>query len=53
MHILVGALCDSLSDLNSIPYEALHLAYKVVKNKISFDLVELLLNPFSKNLEII
>ena len=34
----------SLNRLNKISYEVVDLAYKVVKNNLSLDLVELLLN---------
>lgn len=41
----------SLSRLNSMSCEAVDLAYKVVKNNLSLDLDELLLNQFNKNME--
>ena len=43
----------SLIHLNSVSCEAVDLTYKVVKNNLSYDLEDLLLNQFSKNMEII
>ena len=40
-----------LSRLNSVSCEAVDLAYKVVKTNLSFDLAELLLKHFNKNME--
>ena len=41
----------SLSHLNSVTCEAVDLAYKVVKNNLSYDLADLLLKQFNKNME--
>ena len=40
----------SLSHLNSVSCETVDLAYKVVKNNLSYDLVDLLLIQFYKNM---
>ena len=41
----------SLSRENSVSCKAVNLAHKVVKNNLSLDLAELLLNQFNKNME--
>ena len=41
----------SSSHLNSVSCEAVDLAYKVVKNNLSYDLADLLLKKFNKNME--
>ena len=41
----------SMGHLNSVSCEAVDLAYKVVKNNLSYDLVDLLLKQFNKNME--
>ena len=41
----------SLSHLNNVSCEAVDLAYKVVKNNLSYDLADLLLKQFNKNME--
>ena len=41
----------SLSCLNSVSCKAFDLAYKLVKNNLSYDLADLLLKQFNKNME--
>lgn len=41
----------SLSYLNSLSCKVVDLAYKVVKNNLSYDLAEFLLRQFNKNME--
>ena len=50
IHIIAHKIYNS-SRLNSVSCEAVDLAYKVVKNNLSLDLTELLLNQFNKNIE--
>ena len=50
IHIIAHKIYSS-SHLNSISCEAKDLAYKVVKNNLSFDLVELILNLLNKNMD--
>ena len=50
IHIITHKIYSS-SRLNSVLCEAMELAYKVVKNNLSLDLAELLLNQFNKNME--
>ena len=50
IHIIVHKIYSS-SYPNSVSCEAVDLAYKVVKNNLSFDLIELLLNHLNKNME--
>lgn len=50
IHVIAHKIYNS-SRLNGVSCEAIDLAYKVVKNNLSFDLVELLLNQFNKNME--
>lgn len=52
IYIIVHNIYNS-NRLNSVSCEAMELAYKVVKNNLSVDLVQLLLNQFNKNMEII
>ena len=52
IHIIMHKIYSS-SHLNSVSYEAMDLAYKVVKNNLPFDLAELLLNQLNKNMETI
>lgn len=41
----------SSSHLNSVSCEAVDLAYKVVKNNLSYNLADLLLKQFNRNME--
>ena len=41
----------SSSHLNSVLCEAVDFAFKVVKNNLSYDLADLLLKQFNKNME--
>ena len=41
----------SLIHLNNVSCEAVVLAYKVVKNNLSYDLADLLLKQFNKNMK--
>ena len=50
IHIIVHKIYSS-SRLNNVSCEAVDLAYKVVKNNMSFNLAELMLNQFNKNME--
>ena len=50
IHIIAHKIY-SLSRLNSVVCEVVDLAYKVVKNNLSFDLIELLLKQFNKNMK--
>ena len=50
IHIITHKIYIS-SRLNNIPFEPMDLAYKVIKNNLSLDLAELLLNQFNKNME--
>ena len=50
IHIIAHKIYSS-SRLNSVSCEAVDLVYKVVKNNLSLDLFELLLNQFNKNME--
>ena len=50
IHIIAHKIYSS-SKLNNVSCEAVNLAYKVVKDNISLDLFELLLNQFNKNME--
>jgi hypothetical protein len=50
IHALAHKMYSS-SRQNSVPCEAIDLAYKIVKNDLVFDLAELQLIQFSKNLE--
>jgi hypothetical protein len=50
IHIIANKIYIS-SRLNSVSCEAMDLAYKVVKNNLSFDLAEILLKHFNKNME--
>lgn len=50
IHIITHKIY-SLSRLKSVLCEAVVLAYKVVKNNLSFDLAKLLLRQFNKNME--
>ena len=43
----------SSSHLNNVSCEVVDLDYKVIKKKLSYDLVDLLLKQFNKNMEII
>ena len=52
IHIIAHKIY-STSKENSVSCEAVDLAYKVVKNNLSLDLVNLMLNQFNKNMEII
>lgn len=46
-HVITHNIYNS-SRLNSIPYEVVDLAYKVVKKNLSFDFVELQLSQLGK-----
>ena len=50
IHIIAHKIYSS-NKLNTVSYEAVDLAYKVVKNNLSLDLAKLLLNQFNKNME--
>lgn len=50
IHVIAHKIYSS-SHLNNISCEAIHLALKVVKNNMCFDLAELMLNQFNKNME--
>jgi hypothetical protein len=50
IHAIAHKMYNS-SRPNSVPCEAVDLAYKIVKNDLEFDLAELQLIQFSKNLE--
>ena len=50
IHIIAHKIYSS-GHPNSISCEVVDLAYKVVKNNLSFDLVELLLNQLNKNMD--
>lgn len=50
IHVITYKIYSS-SQKNSVPCEAVDLAYKIVKNNLSFDLTELQLVQMSKNLE--
>ena len=50
IHIIAHKIYLS-SHPNSVSCEAVDSAYKVVKNNLSFDLVELLVNQLNKNME--
>lgn len=50
IHVTAFKIYSSIR-LNNILCEAMDLAYKVVKNIFSFDLVKLQLNQLSKNME--
>ncbi len=47
---LIAYKMYSFSRLNSVPYEAVDLAYKVVKKNMEFDLVDVLLKQLNKNM---
>lgn len=50
IHVISHKIYNSIH-LNSVSCEAVDLVYKVVKNNMSFDLAELMLNQFNKNME--
>ena len=50
IHVITHKIYSS-SKINSVSCEAVDLTYKVVKNNISLDLAELMLNQFNKNME--
>ena len=50
IHVIAHKIYSS-SRLNSVSCEVVDLAFKVVKNNMSFDLAELMLNQFNKNME--
>ena len=50
IHIIAHKIY-SLSRLNSVACKEVDLAYKVVKNNLSLDLAELLLNQFNKSMQ--
>ena len=50
IHVIAHKIYSS-SHLNSVSREVVDLAYKVVKNNLSFDLADLLLKKFNKNME--
>ena len=50
IHIIAHKIYNYFK-LNSVSCEAVELAYKVVKNNLSLDLVELLFIQFNKNME--
>ena len=50
IHVIAHKIYSS-SWLNSVSCEAVDLAYKVVKNNLSYDLADLLLKQFNKNME--
>ena len=50
IHIIAHKIYSSICP-NSISCEAIDLAYKVVKNNLSFDLAKPLLNQLNKNME--
>ena len=49
--IIIAYKLYSSSRLNSVACEAVDLAYKVVKKNLEFDLAEVLLKQFNKNME--
>ena len=50
MHVIAHNIYSS-NCLNSVSCEAIDLAYKVVKNSLSYDLADLLLKQLNKNME--
>ena len=50
IHVIAHKIYSS-SCPNSVPCEAVDLAYKVVKKNVEFDLSKLLLSQFNKNME--
>lgn len=50
IHIITHKVYSS-SRLNSVPHEALDLAYKVFKKNFEFDLVDLMLKQLNNNME--
>lgn len=50
IHIIAHKIYNS-SQLNSVPCEAIDLAYKVVKKNLEFDLLDLLLKKLNKNMD--
>lgn len=50
IHVISYKIYNS-SRLNNVSCEAIDLVYKAVKNNLSLDLAELLLNQFNKNME--
>ena len=50
IHIIAHKIYNS-SRLNSVPCEAVDLAYKVVKKNLEYDLVDLMLKQLNKNME--
>ena len=50
IHVIAYKLYSS-SRLNSVPCEAVDLAFKIAKKNMEYDLVDLLLKQLNKNME--
>ncbi len=50
IHVIIHNIYSS-SHLNSVSFEAIDLALKVMKNNLAYDLEDLLLKQFNKNME--